>query len=165
MRKISGRVSRVLERMPRMRTCEIGAWHPELGPCKGRIQWHHVWIYGDNQIDEVWAILGACECHHEAVKTDRRVREAFERRSLEIATRTELAFYPRKDWEAEARRLGTEIGGDFISLTDKEMASKARQIIADRARELRSKARAKRSEADRLDREAEELEAEAKKLQ
>lgn len=99
MRPISRGVRATLAAMPRMRSCEVGAWHPELGACEGQVRWHHVWEYAGSQIDEVWAILAACDRHHDAVKTDRRVREAFERRSLEIATPGELDRYPKKDWQ------------------------------------------------------------------
>lgn len=86
----------ILENMPRMRMCE-GVWE-RLEGCQGRIEWHHVWIYAGTQINEIWAILGACERHHGMVKTHRIVKETFERRSLEIATEEELAMYPRKNW-------------------------------------------------------------------
>lgn len=98
MRPISARVRSVLERMPRMRACEIGMWHPEFGACEGVLRWHHVWTYGGSQIDEVWAILCGCDRHHDAVKTEKGVKEAFERRSLEIATEEELGKYPNASW-------------------------------------------------------------------
>lgn len=83
--------------MPRMHICE--ARGGEHGACVGRVQWHHVWIYAGRQINEYWAILGACEFHHDRVKSNTQVRELFERRSLEIATDADLAKYPKKDWE------------------------------------------------------------------
>lgn len=84
--------------MPRMRMCEV-SWEIH-GECEGRIEWHHVWTYGsDGQINEHWAILGACSLHHRQVKEKRSVKEIFERRSLEIATEKDLAKYPRKNWD------------------------------------------------------------------
>lgn len=94
-----------LEAMPRMRACEIGMWHPELGGCEGVLRWHHVWEYEGRQVNELWAILCGCDRHHDAVKTDTEVKEAFERRSLEIAVGEELAKYPKKDWVQLKRYL------------------------------------------------------------
>lgn len=90
-----------------MRSCELfgEAW---AGPCGGRINWHHVWEYAGTQVNEHWAIFAACEGHHSAVKSDRRVREAFERRSLEIASAEELSRYPRRDWDQLKKYLKIE---------------------------------------------------------
>lgn len=96
MRLIPPRLRSLLEKMPRMKMCEL--LYGDFGRCEGPIQWHHVWIYSGRQISEHWAILGACEHHHDMVKRDPNVKEAFERRSLEIATGEELEKYPRKDW-------------------------------------------------------------------
>lgn len=97
MRPIPIKLRKLLNSMPRMHQCELYLW--DFGPCEGRITWHHVWVYGGTQCNEHWAILGACERHHDMVKTDRKVKEAFERRSLEIATDEELKKYPNKDWK------------------------------------------------------------------
>lgn len=96
MRGIPAKLRKLLENMPRMKICE--ARYRDQGACVGRIQWHHVWEYAGRQINEHWAILGACEYHHFRVKTSRHVKELFERRSLEIATKIELAKYPKKCW-------------------------------------------------------------------
>ncbi len=108
MRPIPARMRDELERMPRMRACEIGMWHPEFGGCEGVLRWHHVWIYAGGQINEVWAILCGCDRHHDMVKTDRRVKEAFERRSLEIVSESELARYPKVDWRQIKKYLNRE---------------------------------------------------------
>ena len=79
-----------------MRACELRG--EGFGNCQGRIEWHHVWIYAGRQINEPWAILGACHGHHGLVQSDMAVREAFERRSLEIVIPEELEKYPKKDW-------------------------------------------------------------------
>jgi hypothetical protein len=62
-------------------------------------RWHHVWIYAGKQINEIWAILCGCDGHHDMVKTNKKVKEAFERRSLEIVTSEELTKYPNKNWQ------------------------------------------------------------------
>lgn len=99
MRPIPLRMRATLENMPRMKTCEL-AYEESPITCEGGIQWHHVWCYGPKgQINAVWAILGACEAHHRAVKTNKLVKEAFERRSLEYATDYDLAKYPNKPWQ------------------------------------------------------------------
>lgn len=96
MRPIPLRMRNILEKMPRMRMCEASWEFP--GSCSGPIQWHHVWIYAGRQINELWGILGACEKHHNAVKTNGEIKQAFERRSLELATDEELDKYPKKAW-------------------------------------------------------------------
>lgn len=106
MRPIPQRIKDTLERMPRMRACELRG--EGFGMCHGRIEWHHVFIYAGKQINELWAILGACHGHHTLVQSDRIVREAFERRSLEIATKDELAKYPARDWEKIIRFQRTQ---------------------------------------------------------
>lgn len=68
-------------------------------PCEGRIQFHHVWDYARRQINEKWAILPACEHHHDQVKRNRKVKENFERVSLKLAKDWELEKYPKKDWK------------------------------------------------------------------
>lgn len=105
MRAIPTHLKKILEAMPRMKTCEA-SWSPDLGPCEGRIEWHHVWIYAGAQINELWAILGACTRHHAAVSTDPMIKEEFERRSLEIATEEDLAKYSKKSWRTLKKWLG-----------------------------------------------------------
>lgn len=67
--------------------------------CSGVVQFHHVWIYAGRQINEKWAIVPACEHHHELVKKDRRIKEAFEFISLCRTKPGELKKYPKKDWQ------------------------------------------------------------------
>ena len=69
------------------------------GLCSGKIQWHHVWIYAGRQINEPWAIVGACESHHEEVGRGGIVLEAFQKVSLSRATDEDLRKYPKKDWK------------------------------------------------------------------
>ena len=107
MRPIPARLRDLLERMPRMRMCEACAMGE--GDCEGRIEWHHVWTYGsDGQINEYWAILGACSLHHRMVKQNKSVKELFERRSLEIASDEDLSKYPKKNWAQLKKYLKVE---------------------------------------------------------
>ena len=108
MKTIPVKIHHTLENMPRMRMCELRD-EPSLGNCSGRIQWHHVWTYGlQGQINELWAILGACEGHHDAVKTDKRVKEAFERISLDYATPADFDKYPKRAWRTIKKYLNRD---------------------------------------------------------
>lgn len=69
-----------------------------LGYCAGAVQWHHTFIYGGRQINEVWAIVPACERHHDQVQKEPKVKMFFEKVSLARATETDLKKYPRKNW-------------------------------------------------------------------
>lgn len=82
--------------------CAVG-----LGYCAGRVQWHHVWIYAGKQINEVWAIVPACERHHDQVQKEPKVRRFFEKLSLDRATFDDLVLYPKKDWEQIRKDLNT----------------------------------------------------------
>lgn len=87
----------------RMKSCALrGRW---FGMCRGKVQWHHVWIYAGRQINEFWGILGACEHHHYLVDADPKVKQEFQRVSLELATEGDLEKYPRKDWAQIKRHL------------------------------------------------------------
>lgn len=96
MMPIPPKLRNTLSKTPRMRVCELA--RGEFGDCEGKVEWHHVWIYAGTQIQEHWAILSACERHHDMVKTHRLVKEEFERRSLRMSTIDELAKYPKKNW-------------------------------------------------------------------
>lgn len=95
--------------LPRMTRCTLWPVQDLYGACQGRIrnpEWHHVWTYAGQQINELWAILAGCTYHHDLVKQDPAVKAAFETASLVLATEEDLAKYPRKDWAQEHRRLG-----------------------------------------------------------
>lgn len=77
-----------------------------IGYCAGRVQWHHVWIYAGQQINEKWAIVPGCEHHHDQVQKEPSIKEAFERVSLSRATPDDLAKYPKKDWAQIKLALG-----------------------------------------------------------
>lgn len=95
MRKIPTELKERLAADPRMKVCAAA----HLGDCEGRIEWHHVWIYAGRQINESWAIVGACHYHHSEVNSNREVKEAFERASLLLASVEDLDTYPRKNWD------------------------------------------------------------------
>jgi len=103
MRPIPIRLRNLLEAMPRMRVCEMAG--EKFGPCEGKIDWHHCFIYAGQQLNEMFAILAACRKHHDMVKTDVRVKEAFELRSLEYATEKDLDKYPKKAWRTLKKYL------------------------------------------------------------
>lgn len=71
--------------------------------CSGRIEWHHVWTYAGKQINEVWAIVPACQKHHRLVG---RYKNDFQRISLNRATKEDLDRYPRVDWKQLKKKLG-----------------------------------------------------------
>ncbi len=98
-----------LEQQSRMKRCTLAPVQDLYGACSGRLanpEWHHVFTYAGQQINEPWAIVGACSRHHEMVKTDRAVKMAFEAASLMLATDEDLARYPRKDWNQIKKSLG-----------------------------------------------------------
>jgi len=72
------------------------------GKCDGRITWEHCWIYGGKQINEPWAIIPLCVYHHLGPGLDKHENQ---RISLRRATREDLAKYPKKNWDYEARYL------------------------------------------------------------
>jgi len=77
-----------LKKDPFMRRCAL-----EDENCKGRIEWHHVFIFAGKQIQESWAIAGACsEYHHRfADRTD--IKKRFVHVCLSRASDSELAPY------------------------------------------------------------------------
>jgi hypothetical protein len=106
MTPIPPEVSKTLEGLRRMKRCELEALQGVYELCDGKIEWHHVWIYGGRQIQEVWAIVAGCHHHHDMVGKQQAVRMAFEAASLQEATDEDLAKYPRKDWKQIKKSLG-----------------------------------------------------------
>jgi hypothetical protein len=85
---------------PRYTYCSIPDEYCETG----KIDWHHVWIYAGQQVDEDWAILSACQYHHRfANRPD--IQRRFQRESLSRATDADLARYPHKNWAQIKRYL------------------------------------------------------------
>ena len=76
------------------------------GHCEGTIQWHHVWIYAGRQINELWAIMGACEKHHKQVNEMPIIKKAFQILSLRRATPEDLQKYPRENWDQLKKYIG-----------------------------------------------------------
>lgn len=104
MRAISLKMRQELEKLERMQRCAVKRLcYGET--CVGRIEWHHVWIYAGRQINELWAIVGACKKHHDQVDSDPTIKNAFKIDSLLNATEKDLAKYPKADWEQRLRRL------------------------------------------------------------
>lgn len=58
MRKIPEGIKKQLEAEPNV--CALR----DYPPCGGRITWEHAIIYAGRQVNEVWAIIKICECHH-----------------------------------------------------------------------------------------------------
>lgn len=102
MRPIPTKLRQDLVDDPFMKEC---CADDDLGYCAGRVQFHHVWIYAGSQINESWAIVPACERHHDQVTKEPAVRRCFERISLGRATPEDLEKYPRKDWEKIRKSL------------------------------------------------------------
>ena len=65
--------------------------------CKGRVEWHHVWIYAGKQINEMWAIVPACSAHHSQAHLP-HIKERFELISLNRATNEQLTKYNKRDF-------------------------------------------------------------------
>jgi hypothetical protein len=93
MRPILPKLREALASNPRMKYCN----HADEN-CEGKIEWHHVWIYGGKQINEEWAIVAACAYHHRMVGSNKKIREHFERISLILSFLEDLEKYPRKNW-------------------------------------------------------------------
>lgn len=94
MRPIPQKLRDELTDDPRMKKCAVNIVHI----CSPKIEWHHVWHYGNRQINEKWAIIGICENMHKKIE-DPRIKRLTEKISLSLATVDDLAKYPKKDWE------------------------------------------------------------------
>jgi len=94
MRSIPTKMRQEMNNNPYYKKCALRS-----SECGGRITYHHVWIYAGKQINAIWAIVPACERHHELVNINPEVKEAFELISLERSTPEDLLPYPRKDWD------------------------------------------------------------------
>lgn len=72
-------------------------------PCRGKVEWHHVWTYAGKQIQEVFAIMPLCAEHH---KHEYLFRDYIRAVSLSRVTKGELEKYPKINWRLEKKRLG-----------------------------------------------------------
>lgn len=104
MRAIPIKMRSDLEQLIRMKQCAVKKmYYGER--CEGRIEWHHPWTYAGSQINELWAIVGACSRHHKMVNENPTIKDVFERESLLLATEKDLARYPRTNWNQHLKRL------------------------------------------------------------
>ena len=106
MRKISPEVRKALEAEP-----QVCARRRE-GGCAGRITWEHALTYAGRQVDEVWAIIKLCECHH-SVNTyqdggllDKEINVWI---ALNRATDEELKKYDKTDFIGLRDRLNNKL--------------------------------------------------------
>lgn len=93
---IPAKIRKQLNADPFMQTCvlkRLGIEHP----CNG-LEFHHVWTYAGKQIQEVFAIVPACQ-HSNSKLFEQRYRHVFQWVSLHRATKKELARYPKKKWD------------------------------------------------------------------
>lgn len=74
-----------LESDPRMKRCALADKQDQCGPCWGRVEWEHAWIYASHQIDRPWAIIGVCHKHHMMKDGNRAVKAGIETASLAFA--------------------------------------------------------------------------------
>lgn len=108
MRKISKKVLQQLEDEP-----QICARRND-SPCGGRITYEHSIIYAGRQLDETWAIIKLCECHH-GVNTYQDGGDFNKERNIQIAlnraTDDELrAISKSTDYLALRDRLNNKYG-------------------------------------------------------
>lgn len=106
MTPIPPAVRAALAALPRMKRCTLAPLQGTYEDCSGKVEWHHVWIYGGHQIQRVWAIVAACHHHHDMVGKQQAVRMAFEAASLKLATEYDLEEFPRKNWKQIKKTLG-----------------------------------------------------------
>ena len=63
------------------------------------VEWHHVWKYAGQQINEKWAIMPLSKWYHIGVHSNKEVQEKVQYLSLLRATEKDLEKYPKKDWK------------------------------------------------------------------
>jgi len=106
MRKIPEKLKKEIEESGQNDGCVLDTG--EHGPCEGGIEWHHCFLYAGKQINEKWAILGACQRHHKLAHGNKEVKNAFRRESLKRAAPEDLEKYPRESWEQLKKYLKGE---------------------------------------------------------
>jgi hypothetical protein len=73
------------------------------------VTWEHCWIYAGKQINEKWAIVPlARELNTSHPPHD--VKERCRLISLRRATKSDLAKYPKKNWDQELKYLEEKYG-------------------------------------------------------
>jgi len=98
MAPIPAKIKRLLSYDPFMKQCIYEG-------CAGIPEWDHAFTYAGNQIQEVWAIVPACEYHHRGPGFNKRYNQF---RALQRATSDDLAKYPRSNWLGLMQHLQSE---------------------------------------------------------
>lgn len=113
MRPIPPSLKARMERDPMMHIC---TWNNqdcrnENGSRPARPEWEHAFLYANRQINEWWAIIGACWWHH---RGRGMVKSFLQWKCLQRVTEAELGEiqkkYPRTDWVALKNRLKKQWG-------------------------------------------------------
>jgi len=84
--------------------CLAGVYTGSMDYCSGRVTWHHCFTHAGKQINEKWAIVPACEYHHDHKRKD--FLDQLKKVALSRTIPGDLEKYPKKDWDAEKRKLG-----------------------------------------------------------
>lgn len=108
MRPIPIKMREKLASDPRMKRCVL-LGNILFGSCEGRIEWEHVWIVAGRQVNEIWAIIGACSKHHSMKDGTPAIKREFQRVSLSLADEEDLAKYPRTNWLQIKKYLSTTL--------------------------------------------------------
>ena len=72
--------------------------------CKGRIEWHHNFIYAGRQVNEIWAILPLCVFHHGLEKW-KQIGDKLDFIMMTRMTEQDEEKYPRFNWRQLQRYL------------------------------------------------------------
>lgn len=109
MRRIPAKLRAELAADPFMFQC-IHRLRPGSTPCDGRIEWDHVWLYANKQINERWAIIPVCTYHHRHGGLDKNLnRYASILRMTEQELTEAKRKYPRTDWEQMRKWLASNV--------------------------------------------------------
>lgn len=102
MRKIPKELRDKLSSLPEFSSCSRKSRH-----CWGRITWEHCWIYAGKQINEEWAIIPLCWRHHLGDMFNKEINQWI---SINKATASDLAKYPKRDWKHVKKYLNKKYG-------------------------------------------------------
>lgn len=97
MRPIPKNIKKQLENDPFMRKC---VYTGETND----ITWEHCWVYAGRQINEVWAIVPLARRLNTS-HPPKEVKDYCRWISLMRAKPSDLAKYPKKNWEQEKKHL------------------------------------------------------------
>lgn len=75
------------------------------GNCSGRLTKEHVFVYGNNQVQEIWAVIDLCWFHHLGTGLDKDLNRylAFKNMTPEQVDLASVE-YPKFDWAADQKR-------------------------------------------------------------